>query len=64
MLGPVQGTDQGCGTGSRNRSSRHPRSWRKIWSFELYRPNTAEPEILTFDELLARADWFVAIPAL
>ncbi|MFI7227478.1 DUF6571 family protein [Nonomuraea angiospora] len=35
----------------------------KIRSFELYRRNTAEPEILTFDELLARAEWFLATPA-
>ena len=28
-------------------------------SFELYRRNTAEPEILTYDELLARAEWHV-----
>jgi hypothetical protein len=31
-------------------------------SFELYRRNTAEPEILTYDELLARADWHVTNP--
>jgi hypothetical protein len=30
-------------------------------SFELYRRNLYEPEILTFDELLARAEWHVAI---
>lgn len=29
----------------------------KIRSFELYRRNTAFPEIVTFDELLARAEW-------
>ncbi|MEV4285492.1 Shedu immune nuclease family protein [Nonomuraea bangladeshensis] len=34
----------------------------KIRSFELYRRNTAEPEVLTFDELLARAEWFVNTP--
>jgi hypothetical protein len=28
-------------------------------SFELYRRNLYEPEILTFDELLARAEWHV-----
>jgi hypothetical protein len=28
-------------------------------SFELYRRNLAEPEVLTFDELLARAEWLV-----
>jgi len=31
-------------------------------SFELYRRNTAEPEILTYDELLARAEWHVTNP--
>lgn len=31
-------------------------------SFELYRRNTAEPEILTYDELLARAEWHVTSP--
>lgn len=31
-------------------------------SFELYRRNTAEPEILTYDELLARAEWHVSNP--
>jgi Shedu protein SduA, C-terminal len=30
-------------------------------SFELYRRNLYEPEILTFDELLARAEWHVAL---
>lgn len=29
----------------------------KIRSFELYRRNTSFPEIVTFDELLARAEW-------
>lgn len=29
-------------------------------SFELYRRNLYEPEILTFDELLARAEWLLA----
>jgi hypothetical protein len=32
-------------------------------SFELYRRNLYEPEILTFDELLARAEWHVALAA-
>lgn len=32
----------------------------KVLSFELYRRNTQEPEILTFDEVLARARWLVA----
>ena len=32
----------------------HP---EKMRSFELYRRSTTEPEILTFDELLARAEW-------
>jgi antiviral defense system Shedu protein SduA len=31
-------------------------------SFELYRHNTTEPEILTYDELLARAEWHVSNP--
>ncbi|MEV0132934.1 Shedu immune nuclease family protein [Dactylosporangium sp. NPDC050688] len=31
----------------------------KFRSFELYRRHTQEPEILTFDELLARAEWHV-----
>ncbi|WP_338770709.1 Shedu immune nuclease family protein [Nocardia vulneris] len=31
----------------------------KIRSFELYRRNQADPEVLTFDELLARAEWSV-----
>ncbi|RWA16593.1 Shedu anti-phage system protein SduA domain-containing protein [Mycolicibacterium brumae] len=29
----------------------------KYESFELYRRNLYEPEIVTFDELLARAEW-------
>jgi len=32
----------------------------KVRSFELYRRHLVEPEIITFDELLARADWLVA----
>jgi hypothetical protein len=32
----------------------------KVRSFELYRRNLIEPEVITFDELLARADWLVA----
>jgi hypothetical protein len=32
----------------------------KLRSFELYRRNLYEPEILTFDELLARAEWLLA----
>lgn len=31
----------------------------KVRSFELYRRNLGEPEIITFDELLARANWIV-----
>jgi hypothetical protein len=31
----------------------------KYRSFELYRRNLHEPEIITFDELLARAEWYV-----
>lgn len=33
----------------------------KYQSFELYRRNLYEPEILTFDELLARAEWHVEL---
>ncbi len=33
----------------------------KVRSFELYRRQLAEPEIITFDELLARAEWSVAL---
>ena len=33
----------------------------KVSSFELYRRNLYEPEILTFDELLARAEWHVTL---
>lgn len=29
-------------------------------SFELYRRNTVEPEIVTYDEILARAEWHIA----
>jgi hypothetical protein len=32
----------------------------KFRSFELYRRNTARPEILTFDELLERARFIVS----
>lgn len=32
----------------------------KIRSFELFRRQLVEPEVLTFDELLARAEWSVA----
>jgi hypothetical protein len=32
----------------------------KMRSFELYRRSTTEPDILTFDELLARAEWLVS----
>jgi hypothetical protein len=31
----------------------------RIRSFELYRRQLEEPEIITYDELLARAEWFV-----
>ena len=33
----------------------------KVRSFELFRRSLAEPEIVTFDELLARAEWTVDI---
>jgi len=32
----------------------------KVRSFELYRRHLDEPEVITFDELLARADWLVS----
>jgi hypothetical protein len=33
----------------------------KVRSFQLYRRQLAEPEIITFDELLARAEWSVSL---
>lgn len=33
----------------------------KVHSFELFRRNLGHPEILTFDELLARAEWHVKL---
>ncbi len=36
----------------------HP---EKISSFELHRRHVQEPEIITFDELLARAEWIVGL---
>jgi AcrR family transcriptional regulator len=33
----------------------------KVRSFELFRRNLNEPEILTFDELVARAEWHVEV---
>ncbi len=33
----------------------------KVTSFELFRRNTHEPEVITFDELLARAEWHVRV---
>lgn len=33
----------------------------KVHSFELFRRNLHEPEIMTFDELLARAEWHVKL---
>lgn len=36
----------------------------KYQSFELYRRNLYEPEIVTFDELLARAEWHVELAEL
>jgi hypothetical protein len=36
---------------------------RKRTSFELFRRNLHNPEILTFDEILARAEWIVGIRA-
>lgn len=39
-----------------DRGQHHP---EKIRSFELARRHLQEPEIVTFDELLARAEWIV-----
>ena len=36
----------------------------KVRSFELFRRNLHEPEVITFDELLARAEWHVEQAAL
>ncbi len=36
----------------------HPERHR---SFEVYRQNLHRPEVVTFDELLARAEWSVAL---
>jgi hypothetical protein len=33
----------------------------KFRSFELYRRNLTEPDVITFDELLARAEWHVTL---
>ena len=33
----------------------------KIRSFELYRRSLYAPEVVTFDELLARAEWIVSL---
>jgi len=33
----------------------------KVHSFELFRRNVVQPEIITFDELLARAEWHVKL---
>jgi hypothetical protein len=35
----------------------------RIRSFELYRRQLTEPEVVTYDELLARAEWFVTTSA-
>jgi hypothetical protein len=35
----------------------------RIRSFELYRRQLEEPEVITYDELLARAEWFVTTSA-
>ena len=34
----------------------------KFVSFELFRRHLGEPELITFDELLARAEWLVRLP--
>jgi hypothetical protein len=33
----------------------------KVHSFELFRRNLHEPEVITYDELLARAEWHVKL---
>ena len=33
----------------------------KVRSFELYRRELLEPDVVTFDEVLARAEWIVDI---
>lgn len=33
----------------------------KVHSFELFRRNVTHPEIITFDELLAKAEWHVRL---
>ncbi|MET9216299.1 MULTISPECIES: Shedu immune nuclease family protein [unclassified Nocardia] len=35
---------------------------QKIRSFELYRRDLTSPEVVTFDELLAKAEWMVSTP--
>lgn len=35
----------------------------RVLSFELFRRQTLEPEVVTFDELLARADWTIDVAA-
>jgi hypothetical protein len=35
----------------------------RLRSFELYRGNIVEPDILTYDELLARAEWHIMTAA-
>ena len=48
--------DQLCGSAGGVHRAKHR-------SFELYRRNLYEPEIITFDELLARAEWNVELTA-
>ena len=33
----------------------------KVHSFEMFRRNLLQPEVLTFDELVARAEWHVRL---
>lgn len=35
----------------------------KVRSFELFRRNLNQPEVITFDELVARAEWHVDVAA-
>lgn len=35
----------------------------RVRSFELFRRNLQEPEIMTFDELVARAEWYIDLAA-
>jgi len=38
-----------------------PSTGRTSWPLTLFRRNLHEPEVITFDELLARAEWHVKL---